>query len=246
MSSFNVVNIGSTVVGTVTGKRTNTVGSERVTLRPKMGINSFSNDSPLLKPLIATNGLMFPYRPTITWQQNIVYGTQQLTHTLQDFKYFIRNSSVTFNISCPFTCENTDTASYTLAALHFLRSASKMHFGGFNGSSTSSSIVSSLLTTTTSTVSNDSYVGLPPTPLVLNGYGDYMFNNLNVILENFSMNFSDEVDYVDFTINGSKLYFPVLSTLVLQVTTQNTPQKTREFNHADFVNGSLMKKGGWF
>ena len=247
MSSYSYINQGINEIGTVTGKR-HYSSKERIILRPKAGINSIAKDSTILKPLIDTNGMMFPYRPNITWTNNIQYGTQSLTHTIQDFKYFIRNSSITFNISGVFTCENNDTAKYTLACLHFLRSASKMHFGGFNSNNLSNDIVKGLLTTTTSTSgnSNDPYVGLPPTPLVLNGYGDYMFNNLNVILESFSMNFDNNVDYVSFEIGNSKVWFPVISEINLQVTTQNTPQKCREFNHSDFANGKLMKRGGWF
>ena len=258
MSTYTYVNEGINEIGTVTGHRNHKTGSssssggvksgERIIISPKAGINSIAKNSPLIKPLIDTNGMMFPYRPSITWTSNIQYGTQSLTHTIQDFKYFIRNSSITFNITGMFSCENNDTASYTFACLHFLRSVSKMHFGGFNSNSLSNNIVQGLLTTSSSAVgnSNDSFVGLPPAPLVISGYGDYMFNNLNVILESFSMNLKSEVDYVSFSVNGSTVWLPVMCEISLQLTTQNTPQKCREFNHSDFANGSLLKRGGWF
>lgn len=248
MSIFNIISQTSALESSeVIGKKTDT-DKTRAKLRPKGGIRSIASDSEILKPLIATNGFMFPYRPTISWSSNISYGTQNLTHSIQDFKYFVRNNSTTFNISGVFTSENTDTAKYTLACLHFLRSVSKMHFGGFSDASTSSTstVDSSLSNLLTTPVSSDPYVGAPPPVLMFDCYGDYMFNKLPVILESFSMDFPNDVDYVYVTVDDSKICLPVITNITMTVTTQNTPQKCRQFNYSEFANGSLMKKGGWF
>lgn len=242
MSTFNILSQTSNKeISEVVGKRT-TTDKTRTKLRPKAGIRDLASKSEILKPLIATNGFMFPYRPNITWTSTITYGTQNLTHSIQDFKYFVRNNSTTFNITGVFTCENTDTALYTLACLHFLRSVSKMHFGGFSNNSSMTTSLSDLLT---APVSSDPYVGAPPPVLLLDSYGDYMFNKLPVILESFSMSFPDDFDYVSVTLDNSVVWLPVMTQISLSVTTQNTPQKCRQFNYTDFANGTLMKKGGW-
>lgn len=258
-----MASIKSTVgeVVSVTGQRTTTDKDQRVRLRPK-SITKFVSNSAILSPLKDTNGFMFPYTPTINCSSSINYGSQEIAHSIQDFKYFIRNQSPAFQLSGNFTCENNDTARYTMACIHFLRSVSKMHFGGFNSSSTSTvssssstistvidnatSTLSSLATTTTT--STDSLVGAPPAMLFLNGYGKFMFNNLPVILENFTFQLPENVDYVEFTVDGQNVWLPVILNISLNLTYQNTPSEARKFSYDDFRTGALLKKtkGGWF
>ena len=246
---------------TVTGQSTSTSPDQRVRLRPK-SITKFVQDSAILSPLKDTNGFMFPYTPTINCSSSVNYGSQEIAHSIQDFKYFIRNQSPTFQLSGNFTCENNDTVKYTMACIHFLRSVSKMHFGGFNSSSTSSktnsnstistvidnatSTLSTLATTTTT--SSDPLVGAPPAMLFLNGYGKFMFNNLPVILENFSFQLPENVDYVEFIVDGQNVWLPVILNISLNLTYQNTPSEARKFSYDDFRTGALLKKtkGGWF
>lgn len=252
--------VGSQYISVVGSSSTKEV-DERVRLRPKSGITKYAKQSPLLQPLLNTNGFMFPYRPIIETGGNIQYGTQELVHSIQDFNYFIRNSSTNFGISGQFTCEDNDTAAYTFACIHFLRSISKMHFGGFGSSSSSaasnslasltsaSSALSSLTNssgTSSSTTSADSLVGAPPEMLVLNAYGQYMFNNIPVILRSFSITFPDNVDYVKFSVNNVDVWLPVVLTITLSLVSQVTPEEARKFNYTDFKNGSLLKKGKWF
>lgn len=248
----------------VVGSSSTKESDERVRLRPKGGITKFAKDSPLLQPLLNTNGFMFPYRPIIETGGNVAYGTQELVHSIQDFNYFIRNSSTNFSMSGQFSCEDNDTAAYTFACIHFLRSISKMHFGGFSSaSSTSTSSVasslssiasaSSAITSATSltgqssgTTSSDSLVGAPPQVLILNGYGQYMFNNIPVLLRSFNLSFPDNIDYVKFTVNSVDVWLPVVLTISLSLTAQVTPEEARNFNYNDFKNGTLLKKGKWF
>lgn len=203
----------------------------RVRITPKAGIKNLAGTSNILAPLVTTNGFIFPYTPSITWDQSIEYGTQSLVHSNQDFRYYIRGKSVSFTITGDFTAENNDTALYTLGCLHFLRAVSKMHYGGFgSGSSTST----------------DSALGAPPPILTLSGYGAYMMNKLPVILEKFNMSWDNNVDYVKVVVDGLTNWIPITCSISVTLTVQNTPQKLRQFSYSDFASGKLMQQGGWF
>lgn len=198
----------------------------RIRLRPKSGINSMSGGiGTILYPLIATNGFMFPYTPTITWNQSVKYSTQETTHANQDYRAYVNTPALDFTIAGKFSAQNTDEALYLLASLHFLRSVTKMHFGN---------------------AITDTTVGTPPPVLLLSGYGQYMFNDLPIVVTGFSMDMGENVDYVPVTVQNIITNIPSLTTITLTCTVQNTPQKLRQFDWNSFANGSLLTQTGWF
>ena len=194
------------------------VPDQRVRLTPKdMKLLSGT----FLAPLGLTMGFMFPYTPTIRYEGTVTYGSQTLVHSNQNFKSYTATEATTLTISGKFTSQTQAEAQYTMACLHFLRSFTKMRFGQGSG------------------------VGLPPPVLVLNGYGIAMFNNLSVIITNFSMELPDNVDYVKTTVAGLDAWVPAFTTITLTCVVQNTPNKLRTFNWDEFASGALLNKGGW-
>jgi len=193
-----------------------------------------------------TNGLIFPYTPQISVTHATEYGTTSLVHANEDIDHYIRTPSVTISLTAKFTIQNQREGRYALAALHFFRTVSKMHFG-----------------------QNDPNRGLPPPILIFSGYGDYMFDNLPVIVKSHTYSFDDHTDTVmvnaasyglNFTnknappvssnSSGGTARLPVIFSIQAELKVQQTPNRMRTvFDLEKFRTGQLMldsKKGtGW-
>lgn len=127
----------------------------------------------ILKPLFGTNGVIFPYTPTIETSYHAKYNAYDLVHS--NYRgYFYQNSYVdTVNIKGTFTAQDTQEAQYLLAVIHFFRSVTKMFYGA-----------------------TDQYAGTPPPLVFLNGLGQFQFNNHPCLVTNFSYSLPNDVDYI--------------------------------------------------
>lgn len=221
----------------------------RVRLRAKPGGAARVYGDGLMKPLLQTKGMVFPYQPLITYSQDVVYDTMQLVHTNQDIYSYTRTPALKLTVDGDFTVQNQKEGLYALACIHFLRTVTKMWFGGTN----------------TDDVENQ---GTPPPVLLFDAYGHYMFNSLPVVVTQFSVTLPNDVDYVPVlyqtsstperrtvqSINSLNLrqgttdgyaWLPAAFKISVQITVQNTPQKLRSFSMTAFRNGSLLRNGGW-
>jgi hypothetical protein len=133
-----------------------------------------ANVQGILQPLIDTDGVVFPYTPSIQVQYSAHYDNYDLTHS--NYKiYQYKNSSVdTIQISCDFTAQDTAEANYLLAVIHFFRSVTKMFYG------------------------QDSIpkIGTPPPLCFLSGLGSFQFDNHPLVITGFSYNLPTDVDYI--------------------------------------------------
>jgi len=182
----------------------------------------------ILGILRETGGLLFPFTPTISFNQDVNYQSINMTHTNMDLSAYTGTPSVTLSVVGKFTVQNQREGRYAMAVLHFLRTVSKMYFGDADRIS--------------------GKAGLPPPILVFNGYGEYMFNNLRTILKSHSYTFDDTVDMVTIYIDGSPVRIPALFTISLTLQVQQTPRAMRQdFSLDAFRRGDLMRnnKGGW-
>ena len=255
-------------------------GSGRVPMQPSVGgsgagddwrvrlslppaANGFYRDSPLMAPLKATDGMVFPVTPTIIVQNSANYTPQELPHT--NYPYYAYNNSRVdaMSIIGNFPVQNATEGQYWLASMHFLRSASKMFFGP-----------------------GESH-GNPPQILRLNGYGEHIFKDVPVIIEQVTIELRESVDYIavtsasgDSKANGSQVTetgqtngvaggqgiapagsdprkpsaVPGIGGVVTRVPTDSvftvvvqpvySRKKIKEkFNLKDFANGTLAKDG---
>lgn len=154
--------------------------NRRVSLRPKPAAASRVYGNGLLKPLAETGGLVWPYTPTISYQHPIDYQTIATTHANQDFHVYAKTPAVKLQVSGEFSVQNQLEGQYALAAIHFLRTMAKMNFG-----------------------ENDVNAGTPPPVLLFSAYGAFVFGDTPVILNDFSVEFPDNVDYVQVSVVGS-------------------------------------------
>lgn len=192
----------------------------------RAGLTGAAGDDNLLSILKDTNGLVFPYTPTINVSQGVDYENVRLVHTNMDVLAYSRTPSVEINITAKFSVQSAWEGRYAIAALHFLRTVSKMDFGEKAGAK----------------------AGTPPPMLLLSGYGTYMFNDLRVVLKNHSYTFDENVDGVAFALpGGASVRLPSLFSVQVTLVTQRTPYAMRkEFSLDEFRTGMLLRKGGWF
>jgi hypothetical protein len=131
----------------------------------------------ILYPLYESDGVIFPYTPSITVQYSANYNPQDITHS--NYKvYQYQNSSVdTVNITGTFTCQDVFEARYLLAVIHFFRSMTKMFYGQ----------------------DNDPKNGTPPPLCYIYGMGGYQFDALPLAITGFTYNLPTDVDYIPTT-----------------------------------------------
>ena len=152
----------------------------RASLRPRPAATNRVFGSGLLNPLRETGGMIWPYTPSISYSHPIDYQPIQTVHTNQDFLVYARTPAVNLTVDGVFTVQNQKEGQYAMAAIHFLRTMAKMHFG-----------------------ETDPLAGTPPPVLLFNAYGAFVFKDVPVIVKTFSISFPDDVDYVEVKTAGA-------------------------------------------
>jgi hypothetical protein len=225
----------------------------------------------ILQPLTVTDGVIFPYTPTISTSYKANYSAYDLTHS--NYKgYFYQNSAVDpITITGTFTAQDTAEANYLLAVIHFFRSATKMFYG------------------------QDAERGAPPPITYLSGLGEYQFNEHPCLIQNFNYTLPSDVDYIragspgnigtNLTTNRSRqsvatngvfgslnrlaaafltkgaisgapapatlglnrpTYVPTkMEITITLLPTQSRQQVSKQFSVKEFANGNLIKGGFW-
>lgn len=185
--------------------------------------------SNILSILYETDGLLFPYTPTIAVSQEVNYKNISLVHTIGDIDTYHHTPSVGLSVTGSFTVQNQREGRYALAVLHFLRTASKMYFGKQD--------------------KDKGLAGLPPPVLIFTGYGNYMFDNLPVILKSHSYTLDKNMNMVTFQTPNGMAKLPSMFEVTMQLQVQQTPRAMRtQFSLDKFRTGELMtsgKDGGW-
>lgn len=129
-------------------------------------------DQGILAPLAQTDGVVFPYTPSIETNYVANYEKYDLTHSNYRGVYY-KNSAVSdINIRGMFTAQDTSEAAYMLAVIHFFRSVTKMFYG------------------------KDEQRGAPPPLVYLTGFGDFQFAGHPCVVSNFSYSLPSDVDYI--------------------------------------------------
>jgi hypothetical protein len=135
--------------------------------------------SPVLKPLKEAGGLVFPYTPMININSGANYTKEAVTHSNFAFQAFKNSEPGAIEITAPMNVEDSTQALYWIAAVHYLRSISKMFSG------------------------NDPKAGNPPPIVFLNGYGNFVFKNVPVVVTRFSCQLPQDCDYIGCEVVGS-------------------------------------------
>ena len=152
-------------------------GDWRVRLRLAPGATYLYKDTDaknsILAPLAASNGVVFPYMPTISTSYNANYDQTDLTHSNYRGQFYKSSYVGDIQISGEFTAQDTAEANYLLAVIHFFRSVTKMFYGA-----------------------KDSFRGTPPPLVYLIGLGQYQFNNQPCVVRTFNYSMPNNCDYI--------------------------------------------------
>jgi hypothetical protein len=201
-----------------------------------LGPNEPSN---ILYPLWSTNGVLFPYTPSISTGNSVEYEPSGFIHSNYGYNAYIRSYPKSINITATFTAQTTTEAEYLLAVIWFFRSATKSYFG----------------------VNPYNKAGTPPPVLIFSYLGDYQFNKVPVVIKSFDYTLPGDVDYVpidtgivrenfssDVNGIGTQLsgftYVPVQLNATIDLDVQYIPIKLRnEFNLDLFRQGKLLNGG---
>ena len=153
------------------------------------------------------------------------YNPIEPVHTNYPY-YAYQNSRVeSMTITGEFLVENSLEAEYWLAAVHYLRAVTKSAYGGDFG-----------------TIEQ----GSPPPVVKLNGYGDFMFKNLPVIITQFNVELSPNCDYISVIHGPNKSWVPTSSNISISVTPIYSRRTVAQFSYEDFVNGDYIDNGDGF
>lgn len=239
----------------------------RVRLRPKAGAADYvygdmgdpTNNPSILSFIRATNGMVWNYTPIITESGTVNYEAEQPVHTNAGFNNYKNTANRVISIQGEFYAGTPTEAMYLLSCMHFVRSVSLMDFGRMAADSRSPTFA---------------VAGSPPPILILSAYGNYMYNDIPVILKSYNFSWADDVDYIqvpvdtatpdyNFSDAATRLYFerlrrgdndhpenevwvPQKMTITIQLEQQPTPDyMTKKFNLNEFKRGELLRKGGF-
>ena len=191
--------------------------------RVRLSLPGNFTSSPILAPLSRTNGLVWPYTPQIYVTHSAAYSPIKPIHSNYPF-FAYQNSQVDqFSITGDFTVENSLEGQYWLAAVHYLRSVSKMAYG------------------------NTPQSGSPPPVVKLNGYGDYVFKNVPVVVTQFAVELSQDVDYIHVKgVGPGGSHVPTRSNIQCTVQPIYSRRAVENFSLQKFVNGNYVKGSGGF
>lgn len=130
--------------------------------------------SGILAPLAVTNGIVFPYTPTISVGYNANYSSDPLTHSNYKIQYYQSSAVDSISIGCDFTAQDTYEANYLLAVIHFFRSVTKMFYGQ----------------------DENPKRGTPPPLCFLTGLGAFQFDRHPLVITGFTYTLPTDVDYI--------------------------------------------------
>jgi len=146
--------------------------------RVRLSLPTDSNftSSPILQPLKNAGGMVFPYTPSVNISGTTGYDETAITHQNYQFINYNNSKADQIQITAPFFVEDAVQAQYWLAAVHYFRSVTKMFTGDIGTAA-----------------------GNPPPVVLLNGYGDYVFKNIPVVVKSFNIELPADANYISTT-----------------------------------------------
>jgi hypothetical protein len=138
----------------------------------------YKADSPgIMAPLAKTDGVVFPYTPTINTSYVANYDGVLPTHTNFRIQQYMNSAVEQVTITADFTAQDTFEANYLLASIHFFKSMTKMFYGQDENPTN----------------------GTPPPLGFFYGLGAFQLDTHPVVVTNFAYNLPNNVDYIRAT-----------------------------------------------
>lgn len=215
----------------------NSTSNSQASIPDKTKTTQLENRRHALRPIVETGGLIFPFYPSISENISVKYNSHELTHTNEAFNVYRGTDNRRITISnAMWTADSFSNAQYALAVIHFMRSYSMMDFG--KGRS-----------------------GRPPSPMWFSAYGNYIYDEVPVLLESASIEFpsNQDMDYVGVPEPGTPehdlqylasqkqpgdayTWIPMELTVNLNLIVQHAPSYWTEFNLDDMRSGRTIRR----
>lgn len=211
----------------------------RARLRPKAGGASqiYAIDSGegkkqttpnILQPIIDSGGMIWQYTPQIFVSAGATYEQFDLQGMNYPLYAYTNSRPPELPITSEFTANNIDEARYLLAIFHFLKIVTKSYSGD-------AAVAQGL-------------AGTPPPVLLFEYLGEHGFNKVPVIVKDYSIQYSEEIDYVPVHYKiGSKdtvTYVPTTALVSINLSPSYTPHKLRKkFNITGLTSGNQYMDG---
>ena len=172
----------------------------RISLQPGTASLFYNNpNNPVMYQLSQSNGVVFPYTPSITVNHRARYGTTPLTHANYN-SYFYEGSEVSsISINAEFTVQNIEEGQYLAAVIQFFRSMTKMFYG------------------------NSRLAGTPPPMVFLDGYGEAYMPHVPCVVTEFTHTMPNDVDYIEVPVGIKNL----INVAGQQIKANNFAKKAR-------------------
>jgi hypothetical protein len=168
-----------------------------------------------------TNGVVWPYNPSITIATKANYSPIDTVHNNYTMWAYKNSSVEDIQISGDFSCETEQDAAYWIQATTFFKASTKMFFG------------------------RSANAGNPPIICNLSGYGPGVLNSIPVIVKQFSVDLPEDVNYIKCSSNnfGQATWVPILSKISVTVSPIYNRSKLRQFSLQEYSSGSMSTKG---
>ena len=206
----------------------------RARLRPKAGgadqfYSRLGNKDYLLKPIKDAGGLVWQYTPTLFLSGTADYNQALMQGMNYPINTYTNSRAPDLPVTAEFTANDIYEARYLLAVMTFLRVANKAYYGD-------------------TAVASGRY-GTPPPVLLFEYLGEHGFNEVPVVVTNYTMELPGDVDYVPVETGigsdgGEVTYVPTKSNITINLMPTYTPHKLRRrFDLESLANGRAYKDG---
>lgn len=173
-------------------------------------------------------GIIFPYTPQISYEHKAEYTTQQPLHSNYAINFYKNSSIGDISITGKFTVENETEGLIYLATVRLLRSLTKMRWGGKIG---------------------DSDSGAPPPVCRLDGYGEFLFKNVPIVITSFKNDLPDDVDFFTVGKSGNGPFglnsVPTRSTITVSCKVAYSRAEMQKISVSNYLNPSSLKGKGY-
>jgi hypothetical protein len=164
-------------------------------------------------------GILFPYTPTISYDNQAQYGSVNPVHSNYTQYYFKSSQVGQISISAKFTVQNEKEGKVWLGIVHLLRSLTKMRWG------------------------KDSNAGSPPPVCRLEAYGDYVLRNVPVVISSFKFDLPDNVDYISVGGEYKNSLVPSITTFNIGLNVMYSRREMQDYSVDDWIAGDLRGQG---
>lgn len=174
----------------------------------------------ILTSTISSEYVKFDVSPRVSESRQANYHEVNITHHPGTILKYEKTSSRGWSISAKFVSRTQEEATQNQKNLNIIRSWVMPYYGE-------------------GTAKNDpGMLGAPPAVLKLSGYGSKNISPIPVVLENYSTNWPNDVDYLP-TNDGEP--FPVIMEIELTLKESYSPAEYSNFNLFAYKTGDLSE-----